>query len=198
MRSPANTYHSNENESKAQFKIFTGTRQRLVIRMEEKFAIILTENQFTPCNFEGQLTPRKRRSWVSTVWSSGTVQTWRRTENVDPSRESLYWRQLYCPSVYGYEHTNWQFTSNVSIRQTLNYASVYERRQCECYCELTPQTWQVNWMQIQPVRTELGEWLRYRPGCTHAMLQECLRARLRYCNGEPWFKPAQNWPLSKY
>jgi len=127
---------------------------------------------------------RKKRSWVSIVWSPRTVQTWRRQENVDPSGESLYWRQLSCPSVYGYEHTNWQFTNNIhSANVSLNYASIYERRQCKRYCELTPQTWQVNWMQIQPVRTELGDWLLYRPGCTHAMLQECLRARLHSCNG---------------
>jgi len=50
-------------------------------------------------------------------------------------------------------------------------------------------------MQTQPVRTELGDWLLYRPGCTHAMLQECLRARLHSCNGGPWFKTRHNYSL---
>jgi len=59
--------------------------------MEEKFAVTLTEDQFTPRNLEGRLhAPEKRGTGHPLCGPHGQSKHEGARENVEPSRESLY------------------------------------------------------------------------------------------------------------
>ena len=94
------------------------TRQKL-IRMEDKFAVTLTEDQFTPCNLEGQLHVPEKRGPGYPLCGPHRRSHEGAEKMSTPAEIHLLMTSISWPSVYSYDHTNWQFTNNTSIRQTL-------------------------------------------------------------------------------